>query len=54
VRRLRDKYIDHEILMKKNLLSSEGLSDDDQMEITRVLMDLRRLKNEPLGPIADS
>ncbi|MDA0752426.1 MAG: DNA primase [Verrucomicrobia bacterium] len=54
VRRLRDKYIDHEILMKKNLLSSEGLSDDDQMEITRVLMDLRRLKTEPLGPIADS
>ena len=54
VRRLRDKFIDHEIILKKNLLSTEGLSDEEQLEITRILMDLRRLKNEPLGPIADS
>jgi hypothetical protein len=51
---LRDKYIEQEIQRQKNQLASDQASEEKQLEITRVLMDLRRLKVEPLSPLADS
>ena len=51
---LRDKYIEQEIQHQKNQLVSDQASEEKQLEITRVLMDLRRLKVEPLSPLADS
>ena len=51
---LRDKYIEQEIQHQKNQLASDQASEEKQLEITRVLMDLRRLKVEPLSPLADS
>ena len=51
---LRDKYIEQEIQHQKNQLASDQASEEKQLEITRILMDLRRLKVEPLSPLADS
>ncbi|MDG1890432.1 MAG: DNA primase [Verrucomicrobiota bacterium] len=54
VSRLRNRFIDHAIATNKNRLASEGLSDGEQMELTSVLMDLRRTRDEPLSPLADT
>ena len=51
---LRDKYIEQEIQHQKSQLASDELTEDEQLEIIRVLMDLRRMKAEPLSPLADS
>ena len=51
---LRDKFIEQEIQHQKNHLASGDLDDDEQLAITRLLMELRRTKAEPLSPLADS
>jgi len=54
VRKLRDDYIERKLAALNARLGQAGLSDGDIVNIEKEKAHLRRWKNEPLQPKADS